>query len=442
MNSHMFQRATAGWMGSHVTPGGSPPTGTSVTVDFRTTTKRLDQWSVGSTISTYSGGGSANINLSNSWLTTLKALGPMSWRIPLRYNAGNPGSSAGGAQSSGDAATYVSNIRAMGGTPYVIMGGNSSDNGFTDSDASGLVHYFNDNNGAVAGGKVARWVIGNEPEDEGGSEVTTYISSLPGWISAMKGADSSILVSAPAAAYWGSSSISSAAGVSGVDILSYHAYDGGDIDGTGFPQTSQYYNNVISMQGMKSGIKYGVEEFNWHYDYNSLSDFYSWRNCCFTASVIGNVLSAGGHANHYSDSNGALGLLNDGSGASSQPGSFLTPLPGYWGIGMWTGMNGQFRRFGNNLVSTNWTSQPNSGGVPLVECYACDNYKILLINKDTNPYAINLGFGGVSGGNYAVWQTNQSAPTSAPTRVSLGTFSTSTISVTLPAGTVSSLELS
>jgi hypothetical protein len=439
MLSNAFQRAAAGWTAGHPAGGngGAPPGGTSVTVDFRTTTQPLDQWSIGSTISTYSGGGSANINLNSSWLSALSALGPLSWRIPLRYNGGNPGSSAGGAQSSGDAATYVSNIRAMGGSPYIVLGGDTSDNGFSNGDASGLVHYFNDNNGAAADGKVARWVVGNEPENGGGSAVTTYMNNLPGWISAMKTADSSILVSAPAASYWASSDIAQGAAVSAVDILSYHAYDGGNADSSGFPQTSQYYNNVITMRGIRSGLKYGVEEFNWHFQYANMADFYTWKNCCFTASVIGNVVSAGGHANHYADSNGALGLMNDGSGLSSQPGSFLTKFPAYWGIGMWTGMNGQFKRYGNNLVTVNWSAQPTS-----VECFACDNYKIVLINKDTSSHAISLGFGGVSSGNYALWQTNQAAPTSAPTEITSGTYSGSTISLTLPAGTVSSLDLS
>jgi hypothetical protein len=54
-----------------------------------------------------------------------------------------------------------------------------------------------------------------------------------------------------------------------------------------------------------------------------------------------------------------------------------------------------------------------------------------------------LGVGGrAANGTYNVWQTSKNAPLAAPTQVVTGaSYSNATISLTLPAGTVSSLEL-
>jgi hypothetical protein len=411
-----------------------------VTVDFRTATFPLDQWSIGSTISTYSGSGTANINLSSAWRAALAALGPLAWRIPIRWAGGSPGSAAGGANTAGDAVTYINNIRSIGGTPYIAIGGTGSDNGFTAIEAGNLVGYFNADGGARAGGKIERWIIGNEPQNAGPAAIDSYITDLPARIAAMKAADPQILVSAPAAAYWDPATITRAAAVSGVDILSYHAYDGANLDSSGFPETRHYRQHILDLRTMRPGLRYGLEEFNWHSFYGPDPDFYTWRNACFTASVIGQTLSAGGHAYQYSDSNGPLGLLNDGGG-QGQPGALLTRLPAYWALGMWTGLNGQFRRYGTNMVGCTWTAQPAVGAVPVLDCFPTDNGKIVLVNKDTADYPITVGLGGVTGATYVVWATNPDAPTAAPTQTGTGAVTAGKLTLTVPGRTVLSVEI-
>lgn len=422
-----------------------PPNGTNTTADFRQDIQPLDQYSVGATISTYNGGGQANINKSATWKSDLQALGPLAWRIPLRYNGGNPGSSAGGGQTSGDASTYIQNIKAIGGVPVVVMGGDTSDNNFTSSDASGLVHYFNDN-GGQNGGPVHAWVIGNEYTNSGNDPIG-YQSHLNGWASAMKGADSTITLSAPAAPdmkYADTAISDSVANASQyIDYLSYHAYQGAS---AGLGATSDYqtyaqtyatkYATSANFGSRASKIHPALEEFNWAPYYSGNTEFYDWHNTVFIASVIGNSLTGGAHAYMYADSNGPLGLMNDGSGQNNQPGSLYTKFPAYWGLGMWTGMNGEFKRFGNNLVKT-------TSSVANVEIYATDNGKILAINKDgTNSANVTIGLGGLTSGSYNVWQTNESQPLSSPTEVtSNAAYANSEISITLPAGTVSSIDL-
>jgi hypothetical protein len=422
----------------------APPTGTSLVVDFRNKTQPLDIYSVGVTLSTYNGGGNANINKSATWKANLQALGPLAWRIPFRYNGGNPGSSAGGGQSSGDAVTYVQNIKAIGGQPVIVVGGDTSDNNFTNADAAGLVHYFNDN-GGQHGGPVHNWVIGNEYTN-GGNDPIGYQAHLNGWAAAMKAADPTITLSAPAAPdmKYADGAISQSITNAGqyIDYLSYHAYQGASAGLGATSDYETYANNFrstyITSQNFgsrASQVHPALEEFNWGPYYSGDTEFYDWHNVVFVASVIGHSLSGGAHAYLYADSNGPLGLMNDGSGQDGQVGSLYTKFPAYWGLSMWTGLNGTFRRFGNNLVTA-------SSNVNNIEVYATDNGKIMLINKDTTDHTLTIGLGGKTNGTYNMWQTSKTNPTFAPSEVAASTaYSNATISLTLPAGTVSSVEL-
>ncbi len=425
--------------------GSGPPGGTSLTVNFGTTTYALDEHSVGSTISTFSGGGVANINKSATWKANLQALGPLAWRIPLRYNGGNPGSSAAYGQTSGDAKTYIQNIKSIGGTPVIVVGGDTSDNDFTDADAAGLVHYFNDN-GGQNGGPIKSWVIGNEYTNENNDPIG-YQSHLNGWAAAMKGADPTIKLSAPAAPDMkyadGPIGLAVNNAAQYLDYLSYHAYQGASagLDATGdYKYWADFYRNKYMTSqyfGSRAGqIQPSLEEFNWAPYYSGNTEFYDWHNTVFTASVIGNSLSGGARAFHYSDSNGPLGLMNDGSGNNGQVGGLYTKFPAYWGIGMWTGMNGTFRRFGTNLVQT-------SSSISDVEIFATNNGKMIAINKGSSDRAVTIGIGGrPASGTYGVWQTVKNSPLTAPVQVVSGAgYSGGVISVTLPAGTVSSIEI-
>ena len=433
-----LNRATAGkivaLMNAAEAPGPiwdstAPPVQASATADFRSIIHPVDKWSLGSTISTFGGSGKANINLSETWLSTLAALGPLAWRIPLRFDGGYPGSSAGGAQTSGDAAGYIFNILRMKGTPYVVVGGNSSDNDMSAHDVEGLVHYFNDNNGARTGAKLERIVIGNEPENGGNS--SDYLARLPSLLHAAKVADPTVLCSAPAASYWDPALIGQAATLDDVDILSYHAYDGANADGTGFPNTSQYQQHMLDMKKMGNFLV-GCEEVNWHFD-DSVEGLLDSRNTCFLASVFGQVISGGGHVHHYADSAGALGLLNDGN--TSLPGKIGDPLPAYWALAMWTGLNGQFRR------AAGWTV-PTVCSISDVDLFATSNGKIVMVNKTANSHDIEVGIGGRPDGNYTAWQTSASAPLRRPRLVAdSNVFHESLIPIHLSAGTVTSLEI-
>ncbi len=418
----------------------------NVTVNFTSVTHATDPLGIGFVVTEF-GGNPVPIVSDSTWNAALKALAPGHCRFSLAYYGGNPSYGAGGSPgqqgSGGSAATALINaVKGIGAIPFVFFNGNSTDNNFVPADGGSLVHFFNDN-GGQNGGRIQYWGIGNEPDNTGGTgpyEAGSGTGSATATISAMHAADSTITLSVPSAAYWDTSLVSWAAGQTGVGILSYHAYDGV----SNFPNDGEYYTHVqTDLPGYKSGIMYGLEECNWNPSYGSggaTTQFYDWHNCVFMADAAGQVLSAGGHFTMYGDSNQALGLMNDGSGGQGQPGSKYTTFPAYWGLGIWTGMNGQFKRWSSNMVSCT-----NTIGVSSVGTFACDNGKVVIVNKTTSSIALTIGLtlpGGVTSSTYNIWATQASNPLSPITEVVTGaTFTGSTISYTIPASTAISIDV-
>lgn len=419
-----------------------PPTGGNVTVDFRTVTQVVDPLGVGIVLSEFNGSGAGSWIKNSSWLQSLKNLAPGSCRFAIRWAGGSPGAGAGGGQATGDAATWCEAATSMGAIPFCSVAGDntvngSSDNTVTTTGAAGIVSFFNAN-GGQNGGPIRYWGVGNEPDNPGGPGVGAYESALPGIMSAMRGAASvPIKISAPAAASWnpGSGLIQNAASA-GADTLSYHAYNGAQ-----FPDQSSYYANVKTMQGYASGVGTGCEECNSYWTYSTAnayesSYFYDWHNTCFIASAAGQTIAAGGHFFCYSDSNGALGLMNDGSNQENMPGSLGTTFPAYWGIGIWTGMNGQFKRWSANMVSATSTIAATS-----MDVFACDNGKIVLINKTGGAQVVTIDMGGKTSGTYIVSSTNAGSPLSAITTSGANNYSGSVINYTVPASTCVSIDV-
>lgn len=435
--------ASFSWLVTVPSSGGGtnpPPSGTNVTVDFRTvangggTHVAVDALGVGITLSGYAGSGSANVLKSAAWLQLLKNLAPGSCRIPMAWFGGNPGGAPGGSPQPGTANAYVSAITSMGAVPVVIYAGDSSDNGgLSGTNGGSFVNWFNSTGGGGhAVGPVKYWFIGNEPDNNNNDP--GYVSNLPGIISGMHGADSTTVLGGPNAASFNTGLLSSAAGVSGIGSIEYHAYDAGDGSG-GFPQTSQYKSNITTIKGYGgTATMWGCSEFNWNF---ASAGPQNWENTVWMAAVIAETLNAGGHPIMYSDSNGQLGLINDGTGGN-QPGSFLTPLPAYWAVGIFTGMNGQFFRYSSTIVPASSTFSDNS-----ITLTAFDNGKIVISNKDNTAHALTIGMGGKVSGTYAIHATQQANPTGPIQQVvAEAAYSGSVINYTIPAGTAVSVDVS
>lgn len=387
-----------------------------------------------------------------TWNAALAALGVGHIRFSLAWYGGNPSYGAGGSPgqqgSGGSAATALLNaVKNMGAIPLVSFNGNTADNNFNPADGGSIVHFFNDN-GGQHGGRIQYWSIGNEPEFSGGTGIYQSASgqgSASATLAAMHAADNTINIGIPTAGHWDAPLLQWSAGVANIGTMSYHAYDGQNTDdssGQAYPNGRQLYNHMKNdMPSYKAGINYGIEEFNWHSSYNNQNQFYTATNTCFIADNIGMALSAGGHATLYGDSNNALGMMNDGSNQNNMPGAKYTKFPSYWGLGIWTGMNGQFKKYGAHFVSATTTLAFGTLSV-----YATDSNKIIIVNKSGSSQAVQIGVtlpGGVTSGSYNVWKTqNAGTPPGAISKdVSGAGFSGGTISYTVPATTVVSIDI-
>ncbi|MFC5472768.1 hypothetical protein [Paraherbaspirillum soli] len=393
------------------------PAAGNVRVDFTAPTHATSALSVGSAISTYAGSGSNLIKgpQRSLWRQYLQDLGPMVWRIPLYYHDGQVGSSAGGVHGGDEGAAYIAAIKSIKGTPMIAVGGSTNDNDIQAADAARLVHYFNDGAGQH-GGPVDYYIVGNEPDN--GFGLNNYLyggngsSGFHANVSAMRSATTRRLtIAGPSLVTWADYKFGDfrtffANANADADIVDFHKYgDGQHLDNLN--RTYEYSDavnwlrteigNYFGSRSADIGIQLG--EFNYNSSYSDWNDaFYTSRNLVHTASVVGHMLQQGGRAYQYSDNNGPLGLISDGTGNNGQPPGQFVRLPAYWGLSAWTG-GAWMRRFGSTMVAA-------STSLPEVEVYATDHAKkIILINKSTSTdQTATVALVGKDSGTYSVWQ--------------------------------------
>jgi hypothetical protein len=157
----------------------------------------------------------------------------------------------------------------------------------------------------------------------------------------------------------------------------------------------------VPTRASQIGIEVGEWELNWGGTAQNNTNFHA----VWVASVLGNILKAGGRSLFYADKGNAI---------YGNPHTFIDAYghvvnikpddvnPAYHGIGMYTG-EGLFRGFGSMVVSASTT-------LPNVEVFASDHPKnIVVINTDqllTQTATFSLK--GVESGTVAVWRKDES----------------------------------
>lgn len=141
--------------------------------------------------------------------------------------------------------------------------------------------------------------------------------------------------------------------------------------------------------------------------------FHTAVNTVFLASIIGHNLSHGGAILPYGLQNGALGLTYEKPLGDENPDgrAISSPMPGYYGVGVWTGMK-LFPHFKDRFYQA-------TSNDPLTEVFAVNNeaggYNIVVINKRENDSKeVYLTVPGVQG-TAKRWATLKSAQYAAPT---------------------------
>lgn len=390
----------------------------NVFVDFNAHGQPTSQYSLGATVSTFADGGSNLIKGGNSaqWRGYLRDLGPLVWRIPLYHHNGQVGSAAGGVHGGNEGEAYIRAIKDIGGIPMIAVGGSSNDNDIRANDAAALVRYFNDN-GGQRGGPVIDYIIGNEPDN--GFGMDPYIDGGNGSdgfhaiaVAMRQASVQPLSLAGPSLVTWADYKYGDfrkffASAHADTDVVDFHKYGRGDPLGN-LGATGEYgdaiawlRNEIDQYFGARAGsIAIQVGEFNYNswYAPQWRDAFYTSRNTVHTASLIGHVLRAGGSAYQYSDNNGPLGLISDGTDRNDQPAGRQLRLPAYWGLSAWSG-GAWSRRHGEFMVAASTT-------LPELEVFATDRAKkIVLINRSesTDRQAV-LALTGASSGRYSAWR--------------------------------------
>jgi hypothetical protein len=475
----------------------------NVSVNFNSTVAVLPPDPIGTDISTYGSGlvtaPKQGTELANLGLTFMKV--PIQYHngTPVSSAGGDPNQNINGDQwVSAIKATGATPEIVIGGGPDDTPGNNGSnktddDDIFTASDAANLVKYFN-TPGTSTYNPVEYWAIGNEP-DGAGMSVSDYCTLFNAAATAMKAVDPTIKIDGPTFSFYSESSMQQFLNCAGsnVDVLDFHAYGTGGptplSDATLLSETStdgQYLTQLRQMidatdPTRASQIQMQVGELNLAWEYpdgyantwsgtttenngsslvNNDSRFFDPFNTVWGAATIGSVLEAGGRAMQYGDQNGGLGLTFDTSGNGTNGESMAStvnahyasqgvdvstydPMPIYYGMGMFTGFSGtdsnspvKFQGFGTNSVSA-------TSSIANVDVFASSNNDdIVLVNKNpSTAETADVSLTGFAGGTADVWQTNDVNPYTYPTEIASGEAVTNSISVNLPAYSVTTIVL-
>src|SRR5713226_801391 len=340
----------------------------------------------------------------------LKSLGIKYMRMDLKYSTpGDPTSKlvcdANGCDTQWTGDQWVQAIKAIDAQPLIIVP-------YSTVDAANMVKHFNkDTNNYVQ-----YWIVGNEP-DRAGIPAATYSTNFNQDYDAMKAIDPTITIGGGATAWYDVPFLQTFLQQSGsrVDFVDFHGYaQEGTAPGdytTLFQIAAGYGNGINSLRSLiqqivparasQIGIEVGEWELNWGGTAQDNTNFHS----VWAASVLGNILKAGGWSLFYADKGNAL---------YGNPHTFTDPYgrvvninpddtnPAYHGMGMYSG-EGLFRGFGNTMVSASTT-------LPNVEVFASDKPKnIVVINKDQSvTQTATFSLNGVASGTIDVWRKDES----------------------------------
>jgi hypothetical protein len=294
------------------------------------------------------------------------------------------------------------------------------------ADAQGMVRHFDlDSNNAVH-----YWIIGNEP-DLNGISVETYSKDFKQDYDAMKAVDHGIKIGGGATAWYHREFLQAFLQQAGsrVDFVDFHGYpQQGNVAGK-YDNLFQYADgyggkvrdlrsliqSVVPARSSQIDIEVGEYELNWGGSAQDDSNFHA----LWTASALGHILSAGGHALFFADKGNALYGFSHTFTDSS--GRVVTVKPddtnaAYHGIGMFTG-EGLFQGFGDVMVKTTTT-------LPNIDVFASDHAKnIVIINKSPalSQKAV-IALRGVASGTVTVWRKDETVPFPDPP-IKVGTVS-------------------
>jgi len=382
----------------------------NISIDYTSPIRKIDPIAIGMDVSGY---GYPNV-FANDQVEQqkLKTLGIKYMRMDLKYSTpGNPTSQivcgGDGCDTRWTGDQWVQAIKAIGAQPLIIVS-------YSAVDAANMVKHFNkDTNNYIH-----YWIVGNEP-DKAGISADTYSTNFNKDYDAMKAIDPTIKIGGGTTAWYDAAFLQTFLRQSGsrVDFVDFHWYaQEGNVPGDFtalFQIAAAYGNNINNLRSLiqqivparasQIGIEVGEWELNWAGTAQDTINFHA----LWAASVLGNILKAGGWSLFYADKGNANALYGNPQTFTDPYGHVVDIHPddtdaAYHGIGMYTGEE-LFRGFGNTMVRA-------STPLPNVEVFASDNPKnIVVINTDQSvTQTATFSLNGVASGTIDVWRKDES----------------------------------
>ena len=339
----------------------------------------------------------------------LRNLSPDFYRIPVSWDeaTGQPVASVPHGHTV-PAMEMIQTIQSLGGEPLVIIGGRTTDLDIQPGDARNIAR--------ILGPHVRLWGLCNEPGNRPAywtiEQTITFFNQVAKEI---RSVDRDALVGGPWWAWYEPAALQKFAKEAKYDFLSYHRY----AMGVTSLSTTNAMNSVetvaVEISELRSIMRSRhisgrapfdvlIGETNWSWRYADDPRFVGPEIVAWSTAMAGETLLAGGGVVFYSDQNGPLGILTDGTEEGGTPRLAGTPNPIYHGMSVWT-------------MDSAWPGLLKSGniyavdtGIDEIKAYAADN-----VNGDLNVIMVNtsdtLSFKVLSDASTTgAWQSDASQP--------------------------------
>jgi hypothetical protein len=308
-------------------------------------------------------------------------------RMDLKVSNGQIVCSAHGCDSGVPADAYIAGIRKVRATPLVIVPTASP------ADAATIVSHYK--------GKVAWFLIGNEPNINGYS-AATYTADWNADAAAMRAVDPTIKIGGPSPAWFDQTFVQTwLSGANNPDFLDFHGYPTQYTPAFLFNWSHRTGGTIAKAHAMAIaalGHDIPVEVGEWSMDNNEGAGnqgcTHSNLNTVWTADVLGEIAQNGGISLNFGTKGNMLewsptATKTDCDTQLSVAVTLDSPQAPYEGYAMFTGA-GKFRGFGTKMAAC---TAPAG-----VDCFASDggSHNIVLVNTTDSPVTVRVS------GN--VWQ--------------------------------------
>jgi hypothetical protein len=412
----------------------------SATVDLGSVVQRTDPYAIGVVSSTY---GATPLS-SATQAAIEEKLDARYVRVPVGFRDGRVTTSAAGAGTSLDVAALVRWYRSKGFRVIAVIGGRTNDVDVQAGDATRIVRALG-TDGVV-------YSTPNEPTNQGWN-LDQQLRAAQMIVAEGRAVVPGFTLWGPTWSHYSRGTFQEFARRMGSSLggIDYHHYAMGERSlstAASLAATPDYGREVREVRGDLRALglpeRVSIDELNysWRFQDGTGSSgentrFFTAVNTVWMASALGHLLVNGGSGAVYATQNGPLGVTVQ-AGARDQGRPAGSPMPAFWGIAAWTGAK-TFSHFEDDVYAV------GGQNTPAVETFAVANeaggVNLVLVNKSENTAVTHQVTLPGAAGRFTAHQTDPAKPYEAPGVPARDVSFDGSVSLTLPAMTVTTVVL-